>query len=201
MAAGLAADRIATVGAGQAASCSEARSRRQAHDAFELKAQEISQRLAGQAPDARIVSEAVPPGAPAFPKPGTFMSVGGSVGLLLAGLFVWFTEARDRSVRTASALEGGTGLVTGAMVPQRVRKAERLRPHDVALASADDADLALEVDFVETMGPDVHVHAELAGAPFVIVLPGAPKIERGAPLSLRVTALHLFDAQTGTSLS
>ncbi|WP_159716492.1 GumC family protein [Geminicoccus flavidas] len=111
----------------------EARTRRQAHDAFELKAQEISQRLAGQAPDARIVSEAVPPAVPAFPRPGTFMSVGGSVGLLLAGLFVWFTEARDRSVRTASALEGVTGLVTVAMVPQLVRKAERLRPHDVAL--------------------------------------------------------------------
>ncbi|HWL70069.1 MAG TPA: GumC family protein, partial [Geminicoccus sp.] len=60
----------------------EARARRQAHDAFELKAQEISQRLAGQAPDARIVSEAVPPATPAYPKPGTFMSVGGSVGLL-----------------------------------------------------------------------------------------------------------------------
>jgi multiple sugar transport system ATP-binding protein len=75
-----------------------------------------------------------------------------------------------------------------------------IRPHDVTLCGSGEADLALEVDFVETMGPDVHVHAELAGAPFVIVLPGAPKIERGAPLPVRVTALHLFDAQTGASL-
>ncbi|WP_027135604.1 GumC family protein [Geminicoccus roseus] len=111
----------------------EARTRRQAFDAFDLKAQEIVQRLADQAPDARIVSEAVPPASPAFPKPATFMAVGGSVALALAALLAWLLESRDRSVRTARDLERITGLVTVAMVPRLSSRRERQHPHDVAL--------------------------------------------------------------------
>ena len=111
----------------------EARARKIAYDAFDDKTQEIAQRLGDQAPDARIVAEAVAPAIPAFPKPGQFMAVGGSVALLLAGLVVWLTETRDRSVRTARELERVTDLVTVAMVPRLVKKEERERPHDVAL--------------------------------------------------------------------
>ena len=111
----------------------EARARRLAYETFDTKAQEIAQRLADQAPDARIVAEAVAPASPAFPKPGQFMAVGGSVSFVLAGLFVWLAETRDRSVRTARDLERITGLVTVAMVPRLMKKEERERPHDVAL--------------------------------------------------------------------
>lgn len=111
----------------------EARARRQAFDAFDQKVQEITQRLAEQAPDARIVSEAVPPDAPAYPRVGAFLAVGGSVSFTLAGLLVWVLEMRDRTVRTAKELERVTGLATVAMVPRLVRKEERRHPHDVAL--------------------------------------------------------------------
>ncbi|HEX2526774.1 MAG TPA: AAA family ATPase [Geminicoccus sp.] len=109
------------------------RARRVAFESFDMRFLEITQRLADQAPDARIVSEATPPSAPVFPRQGAFMAVGGSVSFLLAGLFVWLTEARDRSVRTARDLERITSLATIAMVPRLVRKNERLRPHDVPL--------------------------------------------------------------------
>ena len=111
----------------------DSRARRIAYDTFDDKTQEIAQRLADQSPDARIVALAVAPATPAFPKPGQFMAVGGSVSLLLAGLFVWLVETRDRSVRTARELERVTDLVTVAMVPRLVKKEERERPHDVAL--------------------------------------------------------------------
>jgi succinoglycan biosynthesis transport protein ExoP len=111
----------------------DARSRRQAYDAFDAKAQEVAQRLAEQAPDARIVSEAVPPAMATYPRSGTFVSVGGSVALVLAGLLVWLLESQDRSARTAKDLERITGLTTVAMVPRLVRRQERARPHDVAL--------------------------------------------------------------------
>ncbi|MCH9685029.1 MAG: sn-glycerol-3-phosphate ABC transporter ATP-binding protein UgpC [Deltaproteobacteria bacterium] len=73
-----------------------------------------------------------------------------------------------------------------------------IRPHDVAPAA--DGALTLRAELVETLGPDAHVHGQLGGQPFIACLAGSRPVDRGSTITLAVTDLHLFDADSGVSL-
>ena len=84
-----------------------------------------------------------------------------------------------------------------------------VRPQDVELAvnahsddsaNVDGADLVTRAILVETLGHDMHVHTSVAGQPFVACLDGDAELARGDVVRLRITALHLFDRETGQSL-
>ncbi len=74
-----------------------------------------------------------------------------------------------------------------------------VRPHDVAVVDGAQAQLRVDVEHVETMGPDTHAHARIAGEPFIAVLPGSGMVEPGQTLGLRLQDPHVFDAD-GRSL-
>jgi len=88
--------------------------------------------------------------------------------------------------------EGFSGLAEGRTVVLGIR------PHDVR--PDEGGALRMEVELVETLGPDAHVHGHMAGQEVVVCLPGSRPVARGEMLALAVTDLHLFDEKTGVSL-
>jgi len=102
-------------------------------------------------------------------------------------------EARgDALVAGALRLARPPGLADGALVVG-------IRPGEVRAGRG----LELPVRRLERLGHETHVELELAGAPFLVSLPGhGPD---GAPTALAVElppdAVHLFDARTGARLT
>ena len=88
---------------------------------------------------------------------------------------------------------GFSGLAEGRTVVLGIR------PHDVR-PDGEGGVLRMEVELVETLGPDAHVHGRVAGQEIVVCLPGSRPVERGETLPLAVTELHLFDEASGVSL-
>jgi len=75
-----------------------------------------------------------------------------------------------------------------------------VRPHDVEPVGADEADVSTRASFIETLGPDMNVHASVGGQPFIACLDGESGVTAQDALHLRVTGLHLFDRDGGESL-
>lgn len=88
--------------------------------------------------------------------------------------------------------------VTVGVRPQDVELA--VNAHSDGGADVGGADLVFRAILVETLGHDMHVHASVAGQPFVACLDGEADIGRGDTVRLRITGLHLFDRETGQSL-
>lgn len=81
--------------------------------------------------DARVISAALVPDEPSFPKPG-LMLVGGFVMSVTMGLFLTFlTEHLDRSLRSARHLEQRLGVTSLGLVPtvRRLRRHQRPYQH------------------------------------------------------------------------
>jgi ABC-type sugar transport system ATPase subunit len=88
--------------------------------------------------------------------------------------------------------EGFEGVAEGRTVVLGIR------PHDVR--PDGEGCLSMEVELVETLGPDAHVHGRVAGHELVVCLPGSRPVARGETLPLAVTELHLFDETSGRAL-
>lgn len=90
-------------------------------------------REAVQEPDARIISEAVPPESPSRPKPKLILALAATCGLVAALALIYLLEARDLGFRDASEVERELGLAAAGAIPRVDR---RLRacpaPHDYA---------------------------------------------------------------------
>jgi len=113
------------------------------------------------------------------------------------GLSVVLGSGSDGVAVAIEAPEQFTGLHPGDKVTAGIR------PHDVELLGADSAPKSgfqTEVALVETLGPDIQLHATVAGQPFIACLDAGLGVERGAPVALRITDLHLFAADSGASL-
>lgn len=78
---------------------------------------------ADQRPDARVISEAVPPTSPSFPRPKTVLGVALTVSLVVASLAVYLAELADRGFRTASDVRETLGLTPLALLPQTSARA------------------------------------------------------------------------------
>jgi polysaccharide biosynthesis transport protein len=84
-------------------------------------------------PDARVISEAVPPTTPAFPKPNLLVSLGATAGLTLALVLLYLLESRDRGLLDAADVHATLGLPALALVPELPAAKGGAAPQDHAL--------------------------------------------------------------------
>ncbi|MBA3546727.1 MAG: sn-glycerol-3-phosphate ABC transporter ATP-binding protein UgpC [Nannocystis sp.] len=97
----------------------------------------------------------------------------------------------DLDLHTFPALTPGQPITVG------------VRPHDLSLETGDHptaSALSLRAGLVELLGPELQIHAELAGTPVTLCLETASGVRKGDALRLQPRALHVFDAATGASL-
>lgn len=75
-----------------------------------------------------------------------------------------------------------------------------LRPQDITMADAADADFELDVDVSETLGPTVNIHGAVGQHPFIATIEGSNAPAKGRRVPFRIERLHLFDATSRDSL-
>jgi multiple sugar transport system ATP-binding protein len=76
-----------------------------------------------------------------------------------------------------------------------------VRPHDVVpRGDADGGGAVLDVEIIESLGPESHAHGTLAGAPFVARLDAMTEVRKGTQVPVRLERVHVFDRTTGLSL-
>jgi ABC-type sugar transport system ATPase subunit len=68
-----------------------------------------------------------------------------------------------------------------------------IRPHDIQWADSAVASLQLEVDLVETLGPESILHGHVDEAPFLAVVEAGREVRRGDRVPLRIRRFHVFD--------
>ena len=71
-----------------------------------------------QEPDARLISEAVPPTVPSFPKPKLLLTLALTGGLLVGLGSIYVVETGERGLRSARDVAEVLGLPTLALVPR-----------------------------------------------------------------------------------
>ncbi|MCB9702258.1 MAG: sn-glycerol-3-phosphate ABC transporter ATP-binding protein UgpC [Myxococcales bacterium] len=98
--------------------------------------------------------------------------------------------------------DGSANLALPPGLPARPGQAVEVgvRPHDLELCDESAAEIHLKVDFVELLGPEIHAHCVLAGAPVIACLETRTGVSVGDTLPLRVRRLHLFDQESGRAL-
>ncbi|WP_437674038.1 ABC transporter ATP-binding protein [Sorangium sp. So ce131] len=116
-----------------------------------------------------------------------------------------FFEARleSRGGRWAAvqgdlAVELDQAAFPGALAPGR-RVTVGVRPHEVELASGQEG-APFQVSIVEALGAESYAHGTVAGAPFVARLDPAARVAKGDTVRIALRNVHLFDADSGTSL-
>ena len=120
-----------------------------------------------------------------------------------------FLDATVNADRTAIEREGlrvSLDRARFADVPAGAKVAVGIRPHDVTLATGENASaMRLAVDVVEAMGFEAYAHGTVGGVPFVARLESdaktLPREGEQVALSVAADAVHLFDAETGKSLA
>jgi polysaccharide biosynthesis transport protein len=90
---------------------------------------------AAQEPDARVLSEAVPPATPVFPKPRLVLSLALTGGLLLGLAAMYVAESGESGFRSPRDVEEVLALPTLALVPkpELSRRDGALAPQDYVL--------------------------------------------------------------------
>lgn len=97
---------------------------RRLYESLLAQVERTAQGEAVQRPDARIISEAVPPTAPAFPRPRLVLSVAFTVSSIVALVAVHFAELAEKGFRTGEDLREGLGLAPLAILPRLPRRGE-----------------------------------------------------------------------------
>jgi len=97
---------------------------RRLYESLLAQVERTAQGEAMQRPDARIISEAVPPSAPTFPRPRLVLSVALTVSLIVALVAVHLAELAEKGFRTGEDLREGLGLVPLAILPRLPRRGE-----------------------------------------------------------------------------
>lgn len=92
-----------------------------------------SQVESGQRPDARVISEAIAPSSPVFPRPKLILGVALTISLIVALVAVYLAELAERGFRTAGELEGELGLRSLAMLPAQRRRKDDPPPESYVL--------------------------------------------------------------------
>lgn len=94
-------------------------------------AEEVPETARG--PDARLISEAVPPMEPSFPKPKLVLSLSLTGGLLLGVAAMYLAEMGEQGFRSAREVEEALGLPLLALVPKVASRRDGPLPQDYAL--------------------------------------------------------------------
>ncbi len=117
------------------------------------------------AADARVISEAVPPNSPTFPKPRLLAALGGTVGLALALFLVYLLESSDRGFAGPDEVQEGLALPTLALVPELPASASGPAPQDYPLEKPRSRYAEALRDILAALQLDPH-----AGGPGQVVL-------------------------------
>jgi Mrp family chromosome partitioning ATPase len=120
---------------------------------------------AAPAADARVISEAVPPTSPSFPKPRLLASLGGTVGLALALFLVYLLESSDRGFAGPDEVQEGLALPTLALVPELPASSSGPAPQDYPLEKPRSRYAEALRDILAALQLDPH-----AGGPGQVVL-------------------------------
>jgi len=104
------------------------------YDSYRARLDSIADWEDVQSPDARVISQAVPPGSPAFPKPRMVFSMAFGGSLVLALVLVYVLEQVDRGFRHQAGIERETGLPCLGLVPRlEISRRSRLLPQDAVI--------------------------------------------------------------------
>lgn len=95
----------------------EAQATRTLYENFLNRFKETSEQEQVQQPDARIISKAVTPGAPAFPRKGLILAGMTAIGLLIGTLLALLLERLENTFRSREDLESIIGLPAIGMIP------------------------------------------------------------------------------------
>ncbi|MBS0562669.1 MAG: AAA family ATPase, partial [Proteobacteria bacterium] len=87
--------------------------------------QQTAQRTAIETPDARIVSAALPPSEPSYPRRGPMMAAAAAAGVTSGLMLVYLLEIADGTLRGGEDLRLRLGLRCFALIPEVARR--RLR--------------------------------------------------------------------------
>lgn len=100
-------------------------------DAHLAKANDAERPRSQPEPDARVLSEAVPPADPSFPDPRLILSLSLTGGFLFGLAALYVAESGDRGFGTPRDVEAVLGLPTLALVPRlEARKTGGTSPQD-----------------------------------------------------------------------
>ncbi len=93
--------------------------------------QQTAQQSAIEKPDARVISEALPPADPSFPKTKILLPAAAAFGILFGLLVVYLLEIADSTFRSGDDVRSVLGLPCFALVPVvRARLLGRIRMED-----------------------------------------------------------------------
>ncbi len=95
----------------------EAEASRLIYEFFLSRLKETSVQEGIQRPDARILTEAEPPGAPSSPNRGMTLAAGGGSGIALALVLVFLVDRLNIAFRTTDELERRTGQAVIGTIP------------------------------------------------------------------------------------
>jgi succinoglycan biosynthesis transport protein ExoP len=98
------------------------------------RAQQTAQQTAIEAPDARVISRAMPPAEPSFPRRGLLLGAAAAFGVLFGLLLVHVMELADGTFRSGGDVRVRLGLRCLSLVPEVGRRTlRRGRLFDYAL--------------------------------------------------------------------
>lgn len=95
------------------------------------RVQQTAQQSAIEKPDARVISEALPPPEPSFPKIKVLLPAAAVFGIVFGGLVVYLLEIADSTFRSGDDVRAVLGLPCFALIPAvRPRLLGRIRMED-----------------------------------------------------------------------
>jgi capsular exopolysaccharide synthesis family protein len=86
------------------------------------RVQQTAQQTAIEMPDARVISAALPPAEPSFPKRGMLLAAAAAFGVLFGLLLVHLLELADDTFRSGEDVRARLGLRCLALIPQIGRR-------------------------------------------------------------------------------
>src|SRR3954454_11793392 len=107
--------------------------RRRSYEGLVERANSLAELDGMHEPDARVISEAVPPTTPIFPRPKLLVSLGGVVGLALGLALLVLLESRDCGFRGRAEVQASLGLPTLALVPELPAGRKATAPQDYVI--------------------------------------------------------------------
>ena len=107
----------------------EADANRSIYETFLARYKQAMEQESLAMPDARLISQAVPPEDPISPNKLRFLLVGAFGGLAVGGALAFAREAFDRRIRQTSQVETATGIPIFGFLP-KVSRWSSLRPQD-----------------------------------------------------------------------
>jgi succinoglycan biosynthesis transport protein ExoP len=118
---------------------SAATSARSMYEAFLGRLSQTQDREGIQAPDARVISAAEPPGGASFPKKGLSIGIAIPAGLLLGLMVAFISERLDSGFRTTAQVEELLGLPVLAIVPEVISKNAADHASDLVISKPTSA--------------------------------------------------------------